>query len=403
MSHMERPVCRRAIACTRLLAVVGLVVCAGCESLGNKKFDNPVSGPPPKRINVADVDLEPDVKTADATEQRTASRSVEQTGFRKDNPEAEFAPGGEVAVVVNGEPLFVDEILESLPPEAQKHLEAARRQMTPEEYAVHRRRAAKYASRSAIERAVLVQALHEANKPEKIKALMGALDKQFEIYLKETMKQMNISTKGELMVRLQEQGTSVTALKEAFVRDQIARFYIGENAPEPKKPDRAQLLAYYEEHLPDYTFVGQVRWQQIVLEAAEQGGEDEALALASQLAKQVRDGADFGELAKKQSRGSTAADGGVWDWTSQGSLASKDVEQQLFSLPVGGISPPIVRQGRVEIVRVLERKDGGRKPFESVQKEIEEKLTQDSRQNAVKDLITGLVERAEVTMMIAEE
>ena len=75
----------------------------------------------------------------------------------------------------------------------------------------------------------------------------------------------------------------------------------------------------------------------------------------------------------------------MWDWTSQGSLASKEVEQQLFSLPAGGVSPPIVRKDRVEIVRVLERKEGGRKPFESVQKEIEEKLTQDVRQKAVQD------------------
>ena len=399
------PSCGRLLACTRLLAVLGLVACAGCESLGNKKFENPVSGPPPKRINVADVDLEPEpaLKTANAEKRRTDSKSVEQTGFRKDNTEPEFAPGGEVAVVVNGEPLFVDEILEALPPEAQKHLEAARRQMTPEEYATHRRRAAKYASRSAIERAVLVQALHEVNKPEKLKALTGALDKQFEVYLKETMKQMNISTKGELMVRLQEQGTSVTALKDAFVRDQMARFYIGETAPEPKKPDRPQLLAYYEEHLPDYTFVGQVRWQQIVLATSDHGGEAGALELAGQLAQQIRAGADFGELAKKHSSGSTASEGGVWDWTREGSLASKDVEKQLFSLPVGGVSPPIVRKDRVEIVRVLERKEGGRKPFESVQKEIEEQLVQKARQGAVQDVIAGLVERAEITMMIEEE
>ena len=67
-------------------------------------------------------------------------------------------------------------------------------------------------------------------------------------------------------------------------------------------------------------------------------------------------GASFAVVARRESNGPRAEDGGRYDWTNQGSLASEKLDHAIFSLPVDVMSDIIEDQFGFHIVRVVERK-----------------------------------------------
>jgi peptidyl-prolyl cis-trans isomerase C len=80
-------------------------------------------------------------------------------------------------------------------------------------------------------------------------------------------------------------------------------------------------------------------------------------ATARDLLAQLQRGADFAQLAMQYSLdGSTAPSGGDLDWVSRGDLLQPEVENAVFSLQPGQISPEPVRSSLgYHIIQVLER------------------------------------------------
>ena len=71
---------------------------------------------------------------------------------------------------------------------------------------------------------------------------------------------------------------------------------------------------------------------------------------------------------------SKAAEGGQYDWTTQGSLVNKEIDRLLFMLPEGQLSKVVKSDSMYQILRVIERVEAGTKPFIAVQNEIVEKI-----------------------------
>ena len=73
-------------------------------------------------------------------------------------------------------------------------------------------------------------------------------------------------------------------------------------------------------------------------------------------------------------RARTPATAASHDWTTQGSLASEVLDQAIFTLPVGQLSERLEDEREFHIVRVIERRDASRVPFDEAQVEIKETL-----------------------------
>ena len=56
------------------------------------------------------------------------------------------------------------------------------------------------------------------------------------------------------------------------------------------------------------------------------------------MGNEVLRGGDFATMAQARSHGPTASKGGQHDWTSKGSLVSKEIDAAIFSLTVGRMS-----------------------------------------------------------------
>src|SRR5262249_1068759 len=144
------------------------------------------------------------------------------------------------------------------------------------------------------------------------------------------------------------------------------------------------VSGYYFEHHADYEFKAQARWEELMVSFDRFPDKGSAWATIANMGLAVQQGRPFAEIAKTQSQGVTAYNGGGYEWTTQGRLAAKGIDENIFALPVGALSKIITTDRGFHIVRVLERKPAGRKSFEETQAEITKKLKDDKRENQIK-------------------
>ena len=99
-----------------------------------------------------------------------------------------------------------------------------------------------------------------------------------------------------------------------------------------------------------------------------------------ELGNQIVYGANLPAVAKKSSHGFMASEGGQHDWTSRGALVLKEIDEAIFTLPIGELSDIITTRDGYHVVRVIERTKASHKPFLEAQVEIKEKILADRAQ-----------------------
>ena len=137
--------------------------------------------------------------------------------------------------------------------------------------------------------------------------------------------------------------------------------------------------------------------QDPAVEAAKQAAESAAWATAeikaNELLKQIRDGANFDDVAKKSSDGPTAADGGSLGVFKRGVLA-KELEDKTFAMKAGDVSDVTrTKQGYV-ILKVTDHRTAGIPPFKDVQNRVQDALYYQKLQPALRDFLTRMREEA---------
>ena len=119
----------------------------------------------------------------------------------------------------------------------------------------------------------------------------------------------------------------------------------------------------------------------------------QAQAKAEGLEAQLKGGASFEELAKANSGGPTAAQGGDLGMYKRGALA-KVLEDQTFSLKAGEWTAPIrTKQGFV-ILKVTEHQAAGVAPLKDVEPQVQEAMYTEAMQPALRTYLTKLREDA---------
>jgi hypothetical protein len=114
------------------------------------------------------------------------------------------------------------------------------------------------------------------------------------------------------------------------------------------------------------------------------------------MGNQVLSGTPLSEVARSQSHGSTAQEGGSWDWTSQGSLTSQLLDRVIFGdgtrpgLPVGELSPILEEEQAFHIIRVVQREPPRRTPFVEAQVGIKKKIRAQREGKARQDYLARL-------------
>ena len=369
---------------------------AGCDALGKTKVDNPVAGPPPPRRNAQTARRagQASVEGAAALQAETD----EDAGFVR-LASAQAAGTDDVlfglrpVAVVNGSPILAADILERY----GTSLEEARQKVTAEQFREARLALIERDLPGHIDRKLLAAALKSTLKAEQIKALNEAVGKAFDEKASQMMQEMGVGTQHELDLELQKQNTSLASFRDSFMTETIAMEYLRSKASSTPEIGRPELLQYYETHADEYAISAKVKWQQILITFNGDDEKREALDRLGQVVQELKSGKDFGDVARRYSNGYNAAEGGHFGWTEAGSLVDKRVERALFSLPVGTVSQVFEDGGSFQLVKVIDRQEAGKIPFDDLQEKIRETLDKESRQKLAEGVLEDLRKTAVIT------
>ncbi|HTC92737.1 MAG TPA: peptidyl-prolyl cis-trans isomerase [Terriglobales bacterium] len=135
-----------------------------------------------------------------------------------------------------------------------------------------------------------------------------------------------------------------------------------------------ELQRYYSEHQEEFRVPEQVKASHILIkvpEGADPKVDAAARAKAEDILKQLQAGANFEELAKKNSDDpGSGSQGGSLGWFGRGQMVPP-FEQAAFSLPVGQISGIVKTIFGYHIIRIDDKHAAGIKTLQEVRAQIE--------------------------------
>jgi hypothetical protein len=247
-----------------------------------------------------------------------------------------------------------------------------------------------------VETRVVVNEARRKIPEEGYKRAMEKFDEEFMNNIAPKMaRERKLPDVAALEAQLRADGTTLEREKRNFAEQVLANSWVSQNVQVSQDVPHPELLKYYQEHGADYDFPAEVRWEQISVRF-DTRSKAEAYAMLAQAGNQVVDGRPFAEVAKAVSQGLTAAQGGAQPWTKRGSLASNVLDEALFALPVGALSPILEDERGFHIVRVVERREAGRVPFTEAQVEIRKKINAGREEAAKKEMVAKIREQTNV-------
>jgi peptidyl-prolyl cis-trans isomerase D len=128
---------------------------------------------------------------------------------------------------------------------------------------------------------------------------------------------------------------------------------------------------YYTQHLSDYRISDRVKVAHILFKTTGKTPA-EAAAIekkASDVLKQIKGGADFAELAKKNSEDTTASKGGELGWLVRGQTV-KEFEDTAFSMKPGQVSDLVKTVYGIHILKLEDKQTAHLQSFDEVKDSI---------------------------------
>jgi peptidyl-prolyl cis-trans isomerase D len=156
-------------------------------------------------------------------------------------------------------------------------------------------------------------------------------------------------------------------------------------------PSDAELRARYDVTKENWKSGDSVRADHILVKLAQAAtpAEDAAAKSKAQgLLNQLRGGADFAALAKKSSDDpGSATRGGDLGFLTREQLVP-EFANPAFSLPIGQLSDLVKTSYGYHIIKVMEKRPAGYKPFEDVKDQIRSQIVEQNGKDQARDAIT---------------
>jgi len=238
--------------------------------------------------------------------------------------------------------------------------------------------------------------------------------------LDQMRKDMKLDSLEALEKEAEKQGISWEDFKQTQRNQIITRKVIGEEVGGHLSISKDEEQKFYDEHKSEMEQPEFIRLSEILValktpgadpkvaaatpaaqppadDAAHQAADEAALKAAQtkadDLLKQIHDGANFEDIAKKYSDGPSAADGGALGIFKRGQLA-KELEDRTFAMKSGDVTDVIrTKQGYV-ILKVVDHQQAGIPPMKEVMPKIQDALYYQKLQPALRAYLTKLREDA---------
>jgi peptidyl-prolyl cis-trans isomerase SurA len=156
---------------------------------------------------------------------------------------------------------------------------------------------------------------------------------------------------------------------------------------------------YYDEHKSEFVRPEQVALREIIVntEGKKEAEVAELRKKADTALKRVKDGEDFGEIAKRLSDGSTKEQSGFIGTFKRGELA-KQLEDVVFKMKRNDLTDVLETKQGFLIMQVLEHYDEGEQSFDKVKNEIMDHLYNEKLEPAAREYLKTLREQSYVVI-----
>ena len=231
--------------------------------------------------------------------------------------------------------------------------------------------------------------------------------------LDDLRKQMSLESMEDLEKAASQQGVSFEDFKDKIRNQIIAKQVVSREVGSRIRISSEEVQKWYDQHKNDIAAPEAVRLAEILVSTqppkpandkddkgkpAAQLPEDpvvvaQAKAKAEQLLEQLRKGANFAELAKKSSDGSTSAQGGEIGAFKRGEMA-KELEEKTFALKPGEVTDVIRTKPGFMIFKVLDHQQAGVPPLKQIEARIREQIYGEKLEPAARAYLTKLREEA---------
>lgn len=239
---------------------------------------------------------------------------------------------------------------------------------------------------------------------EKGKDLGITADTELIKKLDEMRKDMKLENMDDLEKAAQTQGVSFEDFKQNIRTQIITQQVIGKEVGSRLNITKEEEKKFYDEHKGELERPEQIKLSEILVStdkgkkpedaaAADPQQLEAAKAKAEDLLAQIKKGASFEDVAKKNSDGPSAGQGGDLGLFKRGMLA-KELEDKTFAMKSGDVTDVIrTRQGYV-ILKVVEHQDAGLPPVNEVEPRLQDAVYMKKLQPALREYLKKLREEA---------
>lgn len=275
--------------------------------------------------------------------------------------------------------------------EANQMLEEFKDKVSEREYETQRKMLMQKLLERSIETKLVYGDFLRTIPANRIPAIEEQINKSFDkTQMDRMLKKYKTADPVALDAKLRRYGSSLPKLRRAFAEKTMAQEMVRRNVKLNRDITHDQMLAYYREHEDDYFVPAKVRWEELMVAFPHYRNREAARGDIVALGNQVLRGAPLSAIAQRSQQGPNFEQGGLHDWTTQGSLRSEALDEALFSLPLRQLSQIIEDDQGLHILRVLERVDANRIPFTDAQVDIKKKIEEKGRKEQIEEYLASL-------------
>jgi peptidyl-prolyl cis-trans isomerase C len=258
----------------------------------------------------------------------------------------------------------------------------------------------------ALETLVVEKLLDEEVKQAKIVITEEELNDRLSKII--TMQQPQLTLQ-EYQKMMEEHGRSFEEFKKEF-RKQLSYLKL----VEPQWTGKINVTDedannYYTENRKEFETPEQVSASHILIQPDTSDpntdpnqAKAKARAKAEDLLRQIKEGADFAELAKAHSNCPSASKGGDLGFFSRGQMLAP-FENAAFALKPGQISDIVETKYGYHIIKVTDHKDASITPLEQVKEKIKYNLTQEKQAEFAQAYVDSVKDKAYITYPMKKE
>ncbi|MBN2857228.1 MAG: peptidylprolyl isomerase [Candidatus Delongbacteria bacterium] len=201
----------------------------------------------------------------------------------------------------------------------------------------------------------------------------------------------NFKTEEEFNDALSKTGDSIETLKERILKNLKLRNFVQKKFFEETTVSDDDAQKYYDEFPDRFNKPEEVRASHILFSEAD---KDKALEVHEKITEGQE---NFEEHAKTHSVCPSGRDGGDLGFFDRGKMVP-EFERAAFATPVGEISDLVQSQFGYHIIKVTDKKEGGKYGFDDIKDSLKQSMANSIVNNKIRKYAEKLREKAEIVI-----